>query len=129
MSVSWDAFRYAAVALSFGLFVTTHLALCWGIAVRGAPWRALLAFVLLPLAPAFALRKRLRVRALVWLTALSTYVLALLFAAEGSEAPLAREQPRPTRLAPGADPTRGGRTTGTATGTTTGGAAGQAPSP
>lgn len=68
------------LVVAFALFVTAHVAITWGLAFRTPRWRALVAFVAAPLAPWWAWRERMRIRAIVWLTALVLYVVATIVA-------------------------------------------------
>lgn len=66
----------AAIVLSFALFVTAHLAIVWGLLFRAPRWRSPVALVLPPLAPYWAVRERMRVRAILWIASLVVYALA-----------------------------------------------------
>lgn len=63
---------------SFALLVTAHLAIVFGLAMRTPRWRALVAFFVAPLAPYWALRDRMRVRAALWILAALGYAVAAL---------------------------------------------------
>jgi hypothetical protein len=74
------------LAASLGLLLASHVALSVGLALRG-PWqRALLAFVVPPLAPLWGYSGRLHARALLWIIALVTHVACLTAAAIGGGA-------------------------------------------
>lgn len=69
----------AAIVLSFGLFVTAHLAVAWGLLFRPPRWRSPVALLLPPLAPYWAIRERMRVRAILWIASLVVYAVARIF--------------------------------------------------
>lgn len=68
------------LVLAFALFLTTHVAITYGLAFRPPRWRALVAFFVAPLAPYWAWRERMRVRTWLWLAALVLYVVATIVA-------------------------------------------------
>jgi energy-converting hydrogenase Eha subunit B len=71
------------LAASLGLLLASHVALSVGLARQG-PWqRALLAFVLPPLAPLWGYSGKLHARSLLWIIALVTHVACLTAAAIG----------------------------------------------
>jgi hypothetical protein len=70
-----DALVFGAMIAAFATLLTAHATIAWGLAARPPRWRALLALFLLPMAPYFALRERMRVRAIAWIGALVGYVL------------------------------------------------------
>jgi hypothetical protein len=63
---------------SFALLATAHAALVLGLAGTAGGWRALVALVAVPLAPAWGLKYGLLVRTWIWLGALVVYLGALL---------------------------------------------------
>lgn len=71
-----DVTVLAVIVLSFALLATAHVTIVVGLARRSPRWRALAALVLLPLAPYWALRARMRVRGVAWLFAFVAYVIA-----------------------------------------------------
>jgi hypothetical protein len=71
-----DVFVMVSIVVSFGAFVTTHVALSAGLAARNPWWRGPIALVVLPLAPFWGFREKLRARTLVWLTAVAVYAAA-----------------------------------------------------
>lgn len=75
-----DMIVVGTLVLAFALFVTAHVAITWGLAFRTPRWRAPVAFVAAPLAPFWAWRERMRIRACVWLAALILYVIATIIA-------------------------------------------------
>lgn len=75
-----DVTAFAALLLAFAVCLTSHVAIAYGLALRPPRWRALLALVIPPLAPFFALRERMRVRAVLWIASLLAYVIARRFA-------------------------------------------------
>jgi hypothetical protein len=64
------------LVLAFALFITAHVAIVYGLAVRPPRWRALAALLLAPLAVYWAWREKMRVRAGIWGAALALYVIA-----------------------------------------------------
>lgn len=73
-----DLALVAVLVSSFALGLTAHVAIAIGLARRRPRRRALLALVLPPLAPIWALRARLFGRAAVWLGAFAIYAAAQL---------------------------------------------------
>ncbi len=71
----------AMVVLGFAALVTAHIAIAWGLLWRAPRYRALVALVVPPLAPYWAWREHMRVRAGIWAGALVLYVIARLIAA------------------------------------------------
>ena len=70
----------ALLAGSLLAYVGAHVALCVGL-VRGSPrWRALLAFVIPPLAPLWGWKAGMRARVYAWTAAVGLYALGVLFA-------------------------------------------------
>ncbi|WP_394832071.1 hypothetical protein LVJ94_36695 [Pendulispora rubella] len=72
-----DTLTVLATVLFFALLVTVHVAIAAGLSRRPPRARALLALVAFPLAPYFALREQMRLRAVLWLLALFGYGAAL----------------------------------------------------
>ncbi len=76
-----DLLVFGALVVTAAWLLTTHAAVLYGLA-RTPPRRdALLAFVVPPLAPYWALRRGMRVRGVMWLLALGAYVVARVAAA------------------------------------------------
>ncbi|HEX7672224.1 MAG TPA: hypothetical protein VF395_21660 [Polyangiaceae bacterium] len=69
-----DAFVTASIILSFAAFVTAHVALCAGLAVRDPWWRGVLAFAVPLLAPVWAFQEGMRGRAILWSASGTAYV-------------------------------------------------------
>ena len=65
-----------AVVLAFALLVTAHLAIAVGLVAKSPKWRALVALVFPPIAPYWAWREHMRVRAGIWAVGLVVYVIA-----------------------------------------------------
>ncbi|MDP9037149.1 MAG: hypothetical protein M3O50_20310 [Myxococcota bacterium] len=72
-----DGLVLAVLLVAFASLVTAHVALVLGLARRPPRWRALLAFVVAPLAPAWGWREKMRVRGAIWIVAALVYVAAL----------------------------------------------------
>lgn len=68
---------FVALVLAFATLVTTHVAIALGLVGRSPRWRALAAFVVLPLAPFFAWREGMRFRAGLWTFACALYAVML----------------------------------------------------
>jgi hypothetical protein len=71
-----DMIVVGAVVLAFALLVTAHLAIAVGLVAKPPRWRAPVALVLAPLAPYWAWREHMRVRAGIWAAGLVLYVVA-----------------------------------------------------
>jgi hypothetical protein len=76
--VSETLLLYLATILGFALFVTAHVTIVFGLATRPPRWRAPVALFVPPFAPLWAVRDRMRVRAVAWLAGAVVYVAALL---------------------------------------------------
>lgn len=75
-----DIALLAWVYVSFAAWLTLHVAVTFDSA-RGLGWaKAMLAFIILPLAPYFAVRSQARRMATLWGLALGSYLIALWFA-------------------------------------------------
>jgi len=70
----------AGLILGFAVLVTAHLCIVVGLARRQPRWRSLVALVIAPLAPYWALRDRMYVRGASWLLAAIGYVVARVLA-------------------------------------------------
>jgi len=75
-----DAASVAFVVLSFGLLAAAHLTIAVGLLSRAPRWRAAAALVLPPLAPYWAAREHMWIRAAAWGLGLVVYVVARLAA-------------------------------------------------
>jgi hypothetical protein len=64
--------------IAFAVLVTIHCAIVYGLAGRPPRWRALVAFVVVPLAPYWALRERMRFRAGAWVAGAVVYCVSIL---------------------------------------------------
>jgi hypothetical protein len=62
------------MVVSFATLLTAHVALTAGLLTEPPRIRALVAFVLFPLAPYWGFRGKLHGRSITWLAALSVYV-------------------------------------------------------
>jgi len=71
-----DAAIFAAMILAFATAVTAHVGIVAGLAMRTPRWRAPVALFVAPLAPYWALRNGMRLRAALWVAALLTYLIA-----------------------------------------------------
>jgi hypothetical protein len=75
-----DEATVALLALSFAALVTVHASSLLGLAVRAPRWHALTALLVPPLAPYWAARGHMRVRAGLWIGSLAVYILVLVVA-------------------------------------------------
>jgi hypothetical protein len=75
-----DAIFAGLVVVAFAIVVTAHVAIAFGLVRRTPRWRAPLAFAVVPLAPYFAWREQMRVRAVVWIAGALLYVIGLILA-------------------------------------------------
>jgi hypothetical protein len=69
-----------AVVLSFATLLTAHVMLVAGLVARRPRWRGALALVVVPLAPYWGFRERMKARAVIWTAALVLYAIALVVA-------------------------------------------------
>lgn len=71
------------LVVAFATLVTVHVSLTIGL-VRHAPrWRAVVAFIVAPLAPWWGWQARMRIRGVVWVVAAAVYGVALGFSLSG----------------------------------------------
>lgn len=75
-----DILLVGGLVLAFALLVTVHLTIAFGLLRRRPRWRGIVAFVVAPLAPWFAWREHMRVRATVWTVALVAYAATRIIA-------------------------------------------------
>ena len=75
-----DMIVVGTLVLAFALFITAHVAITYGLVFRRPRWRAPLAFFVAPLAPYWAWREHMRIRAGIWAAALVLYVVATIVA-------------------------------------------------
>jgi hypothetical protein len=69
-----DIALLSVTLLAFALLVTVHFAIAFGLLQRPPRSRAFLAFVVVPLAPYFALRERMTFRAVAWIVSALAYL-------------------------------------------------------
>jgi hypothetical protein len=75
-----DLIVVATLVISLALFITAHVTITYGLAFRQPRWRAPAAFFVPPLAPFWAWRERMRIRAGIWMASLVLYVIATIVA-------------------------------------------------
>ena len=75
-----DEVLFVAMIVAFASGVTAHVAIAAGLLARAPRWRAAAALALPPLAPYWALRERMRVRAGAWIASVAVYVVMRLLA-------------------------------------------------
>lgn len=66
--------------VSCALLFTAHVSIVAALVVRPPRWRALVALVVPPLAPYWALREKLRGRAITWIVSAVVYLVARILA-------------------------------------------------
>jgi hypothetical protein len=71
-----DSAELAAMAFAFALLATAHLAIVAGLLRQPPRWRSVAALVIAPLAPYWAIRDRMYVRAVAWLVGAVAYAIA-----------------------------------------------------
>jgi hypothetical protein len=76
-----DALLLGGLLLAFATLVTVHLAIVFDLAFQYPRWRALAAFFIPPLAPYWALRDGMVVRAGMWIGSVILYTTLLGIAA------------------------------------------------
>jgi hypothetical protein len=72
---------YATLIIAFALLLTMHAALVVRLLMREPRWRGLVALVLPPLAPYWGMEAGMKRMAIVWIVALSFYIVARIAAA------------------------------------------------
>jgi hypothetical protein len=75
-----DVVVVALVLVAFAALVTAHVSIAVGLATRPPRWRALVAFVVAPLAPYYGFRARMPIRSAAWIGTLLVYVVARIVA-------------------------------------------------
>ncbi len=75
-----DIVVLSALLVGFAALVTVHVTIAVGLLRRQPRWHALLGFVVAPLAPYYAAREHMRVRAFAWVGALVVYATAMVLA-------------------------------------------------
>jgi hypothetical protein len=68
-----DEWMATALILAFATFVTAHVTLVAGMAMRPPRWRALVALFVAPLAPYWGFEERMRWRAALWIAGVIAY--------------------------------------------------------
>jgi hypothetical protein len=65
---------FVSLITTFALVVTAHVAIVWGLTSRAPRWRAPVALFVAPLAPYWAVRERMYLRAAAWLVGVVAYL-------------------------------------------------------
>ncbi|MFO0737102.1 MAG: hypothetical protein U0270_14535 [Labilithrix sp.] len=73
-----DIIVVALLVLAFAWLVTVHVTIVFGLAKKLPRWRAPVAFFVPVLAPYWAFREHMRVRAGLWVGGVVVYLVALL---------------------------------------------------
>lgn len=79
-----DLVIVALLVVAFAFVVTMHVAIAFGLAKRKPRWRALVAFVVPPLAPYWAWQENMRMRMGCWVGGMVVYLATLVLASRGS---------------------------------------------
>jgi hypothetical protein len=77
MSMTRGVVVLVVLIVAFASLVTAHVALAIGLARRRGVWAALVAFVVVPLAPWWGWRARMRARGVIWVLAAGAYLASL----------------------------------------------------
>jgi hypothetical protein len=78
-----DTVVVATLILAFAFVVTMHVVIAFGLAKRAPRWRALVGFVIPPVAPYWAWKEHMRLRASLWAFGVTVYVVMLVLASRG----------------------------------------------
>jgi hypothetical protein len=73
-----DIIVVALLVLAFAWLVTVHVTIVFGLAKKHPRWRAAAAFFVPVLAPYWAFREHMRVRAGMWVGGIVVYLIAVL---------------------------------------------------
>ena len=76
-----DGLLFCGLLVAFATLVTVHVAIVFGLAQKQPRWRAVAAFFVPPLAPYWAFRDGMAVRAAIWIGSIILYAAALALAA------------------------------------------------
>ncbi len=76
-----DALLFGGLVVAFAALCTVHIAIVWSLAMHHPRWRALVALVVPPLAPYWALRGGMVVRGGIWIGSVILYTTLLGLAA------------------------------------------------
>jgi hypothetical protein len=76
-----DGLLVAGLVFAFATLCTVHVAIVWSLLKQHPRWRALVAFVVPPLAPYWALRAGMVVRGGIWIGSIILYTTLLGLAA------------------------------------------------
>lgn len=71
-----DIIAFSLVVLAFAVAATAHVAIALGLSRRRPRWHGLVALFVIPLAPYWAFRENMRIRAAVWMVAAVGYAVA-----------------------------------------------------
>jgi hypothetical protein len=72
-----DLLLLGGLVVAFATLVTAHVTLALGLARRRPRWRGLVALVVVPLAPMWGWRERMRVRGVLWIASAIAYAVTL----------------------------------------------------
>ncbi len=71
-----DIATFAVLVVAFAVLVTAHVTIVVGLFRRTPRWRSIVALVVAPLAPYWAIRDRMYVRGAAWLVGAVAYAVA-----------------------------------------------------
>jgi hypothetical protein len=78
-----DTVIVATLIVAFAFAVTMHVVITFGLARRAPRWRALVGVVFPPVAPYWAWKEHMRLRAGLWAVGVAVYVVMLVLASRG----------------------------------------------
>jgi hypothetical protein len=78
---SRDVIVFAALVATFAVLATAHVAIAVGLLQRRPRWRSVVALIVAPLAPYWAVRERMTARTLAWSLGALGYVVARVLSA------------------------------------------------
>jgi hypothetical protein len=72
-----DVPLFASLVVAFAVLATAHLSIVVALSRCAPRWRSAVALIALPLAPYWAMRNRMYVRAVAWIAGAVAYIVAL----------------------------------------------------
>ena len=73
-----DMIVIGLLVVAFAWLVTVHVTIVFGLAKKDPKWRAAVAFIVPVLAPYWAFKEQMRVRAGLWVGGIVVYLIAVL---------------------------------------------------
>jgi hypothetical protein len=71
-----DVVAFSIVVIAFAVAATAHVAIALGLSRRRPRWHGVVALFVVPLAPYWAFRESMRIRAAVWIVGVVGYAIA-----------------------------------------------------